>query len=67
VIGQAAVGKGNVWTPLEYDNLSQLIQPPQPGGATRPSGHTADDHHFFTHLMFWPPCPDTDNEMGKLL
>ena len=42
VVGQGAVGEGDVGAPLENGNAGALVQPPHPGGRRGSAGHAAD-------------------------
>ena len=53
IVRQAAIGKGDVLSPLKYDDLRLFIQPAQPRGSGSPSGHTAYDQYF--HPVSYTP------------
>ena len=47
VVGQAAVGEGDVAAPLEDVDFRPFVHASQPRRARRPAGHAADDQHTF--------------------
>ncbi len=46
VVGQAAVGVGDIAAPLQNDDLGLLVQAAQAGRRGGPSGHASDDDDF---------------------
>ena len=44
VVGQAAVGEGDVLAALEDDDLRGLVEPAQPRRRRHPAGHSTHDH-----------------------
>ena len=49
VVREPAVGERDMRAALEHNDLAPLAETPGTRGGTRATGHTADDHHFFTH------------------
>ena len=52
VIGQAAVGVGDVPGPLEDHDLRLFVQPPEPGRRRGPSRYAADDDYLHVNASF---------------
>ena len=46
VVGQTAVGVGDISGPLQNDDLGLLVQAAQAGSGSGPSGHASDDNDF---------------------
>ena len=46
VIGQTTVRIGNIGPALDHDDLSVLVQAPQPGGAGGTAGDSTNDNDF---------------------
>ena len=54
MIGQTAVGVGDVFAPLQQDDLSRLVKAPQSGRAGRAACHPADDYRFAHRFASFP-------------
>ena len=46
IVGKAAVCVGNIFSPLQHDNLRILVQPAKPGRCACASGHAAYNHNL---------------------
>ena len=49
VVGQAAVGKGDVLPPLEEDDPGRLVEPSRPGSRSGTPCHSSDDQKLCLH------------------
>ena len=52
IVGEAAVGVGNILPALKKDDLSLFIQASEPCRAGRPAGNAADNYRFHRFLLF---------------